>query len=127
MSNKNKTEFLISLLKLKNQLKLYHWQTNLHSRHVASDKFLTKFSGVLDNIIEAYQGKYGVIYLKEKKSINIENVPDNKIIEFMEQMRKYLVDIAPKIFNKEENGDLFNLRDEILENIDIAIYLFNQK
>ncbi len=30
------------LLELCNQMKLYHWQTKIHSRHVSADKFLTK-------------------------------------------------------------------------------------
>lgn len=41
-------------------------------------------------------------------------------------MRDYLTDVAPKLFNKNKNGDLFSIRDEILETINITIYLFNQ-
>jgi hypothetical protein len=107
-------------------MKLYHWQTSLHSRHIASNKFLEKYSEVLDKLIEAYQGRYGTIKLKNNNSIKISNIPDDKIIDFLKKMRDYLTDVAPKLFNKNKNGDLFSIRDEILETIDITIYLFNQ-
>lgn len=120
------SELLLNLLQLKNQMKLYHWQTSLHSRHIASNKFLEKYSEVLDKLIEAYQGRYGTIKLKNNNSIKISNIPDDKIIDFLKKMRDYLTDVAPKLFNKNKNGDLFSIRDEILETIDITIYLFNQ-
>jgi len=120
------SELLLNLLQLKNQMKLYHWQTSLYSRHVASNKFLEKYSEVLDKLIEAYQGRYGTIKLKNNNSIKISNIPDDKIIDFLKKMRDYLTDVAPKLFNKNKNGDLFSIRDEILETIDITIYLFNQ-
>jgi hypothetical protein len=121
------SELLINLLQLRDQMKLYHWQTNLHSRHIASDKFLEKYSDVMDNLVEAYQGRYGIIYLKNKNSVKITDIPDDKIVDFLTQMRTYLTDIAPTLFDKNKNGDLFNIRDEILSNIDVTIYLFNQK
>jgi hypothetical protein len=129
MSNKNRnklsSELLLNLLQLKNQMKLYHWQTKKHSRHVGSHIFLQKYDDVLDSLIEAYQGKYNTIKLN--KDMKILNIPDNKIIEFLKKAREYLNNIAPKLFNKENNGDLFNLKDEILEIIDKTIYLFKQK
>lgn len=121
------SEFIIKLLQLKDQMKLYHWQTNLHSRHIASNNFLEKYSEVMDNLVEAYQGRYGIIYLKNKNSVKITDIPDDKIVDFLTQMRTYLTDIAPKLFDKNKNGDLFSIRDEILSNIDVTIYLFNQK
>jgi molecular chaperone GrpE (heat shock protein) len=125
-NNNKSTDFLVNLLKLQNQVKIYHWQTKSHARHMATDKFLSKFSSVLDNIIEAYQGRYGTISVKSSM-IKIDDIPDEKMIEFLLNMRNYLVDIAPNLFDRRKDGDLFNLRDEILESIDIAVYLFNQK
>jgi len=121
------SELLLTLLQLQNQMKLYHRQTELHSRHIASDKFLGKYTEILDKLIEAYQGRYGIIRVKNTNSIKISNIPDDKIIDFLKKMRDYLTDIAPKLFNKNKNGDLFNLRDEMLESIDNTIYLFNQR
>lgn len=128
-NNKNKSKLssnlLLNLLQLKNQMKLYHWQTEMHSRHISSDNFLHKYDEVLDSLIETYQGRYGIIKLN--KDMKISNIPDDKIIEFLEKARDYLNNIAPKLFNKEKNGNLFNLKDEILEIIDKTIYLFRQK
>lgn len=121
------SKLLLNLLQLKNQMKLYHWQTELYSRHLASNKFLGKYNEILDSLIEAYQGRYGTIKLKNSNSVKISNIPDDKIIDFLMKMRDYLTDVAPKLFNKNKNGDLFNLRDEILANIDTTIYLFKQK
>ena len=59
------SDFLVNLLQLRDQMKLYHWQTTLHSRHIASNKFLKKYRNVMDNLVKAYQGRYGIIHLKK--------------------------------------------------------------
>lgn len=121
------SEFLIGLLRLRSQLKLYHWQTKFHSRHVVSGEFVDKISETTDEIIEAYQGRYKIIMLKKRSNIVLEDVSDGKIIDFLKKMRIFILDNAKKLFDKDTDGDLFNLRDELLQHIDIAVYLFNQK
>ena len=123
----NVSHFLLRLMQLRNQMKLYHWQTELHSRHQGSEEFLNKYEKILDKLIESYQGKYKTIYLGNKNNIYLKNIPDSDIIKFLTYMREYLMLVTPKIWNKNKNTDLFNLRDEIITEINKTIYLFKQK
>ena len=51
---------------------------------------------------------------------------DDQVIEFLRKMKIYFKDISPRLFNKKDT-ELFNLMDEISENIDITLYLFTLK
>ena|SRR3989304_1490117 len=128
MSEENGSKLINKLLELQNQMKLYHWQTKLYSRHLASDKFLNKAQNIIDNIIESYQGKYGVINMNENnKDIKLHNIKNDDIIDYLEIFREFLIKDYQKLINKNTNTDLLNLRDELLSNLDITIYLFHQK
>ena len=128
VSTKKGSKMLNKLLEIKTQLKVYHWQTKLYSRHLAADKFLTKAEDIIDNIIEVYQGKYGVIDLNNKnKNVKIDNISNADITKYLMAIKKYLEEDYVKILNKNINTDLLNLRDELLASINTTIYLFNQK
>jgi hypothetical protein len=121
------SELLNRLLQLRNQMKLYHWQTKMHSRHKSADKFLTKAEEITDQIIEAYQGKYKTIELNNKnKDIKLDNIKDEDIEKFLLTMRDFLVKDY-HLYIDNSNTDLLNLRDELIANINITLYLFHQK
>ena len=46
-------------LQLRNQIKLYHWQTRVYARHIATDQILEKLEKNIDSFVEIYIGKYG--------------------------------------------------------------------
>lgn len=125
---KNNAKLVNQLLQLRNQIKLYHWQTDMHSRHVSADKFLDKAEKIIDNIVESYQGKYGIIYLNgNNKNIKLDNIKDKDIKKYLLTVRDFLIKIYPQFINKNTNTDLLNLRDELIAEINITLYLFNQK
>jgi hypothetical protein len=119
-------DFLLKLLTLQNQLKLFHLQTNSYAQHKASDMFVDKISGIIDNILESYQGIYGKIYLKKEKGIYLQNMRDDQVVDFLKQTKIYFKDICPQIFDKEDT-ELFNIMDEISALIDKTLYLFELK
>lgn len=124
MANKSYAEeLLLNLLTLKNQMKLYHWQTKSYPRHRASDKFLEKTDDMIDKLIESYQGLYGRIYLKKSKNVVLDNMSDEQMVDFLRKMKMYFKDISPRLFNKKDT-ELFNIMDEIVANIDVSLYLF---
>jgi hypothetical protein len=45
--------------KMREQIKLYHWQTMSYSRHKATDEVLEKLDALIDRYVEVYMGKYG--------------------------------------------------------------------
>lgn len=125
---KKGSHLLHKLLELRNQMKLYHWQTEQHSRHIAADKFLDKAEDIIDSIIEAYQGKYKTIDLdKNNKEIKLHNIKDKDIEKYLKTVRDFLVKEYEEYIDKDEDTDLLNLRDELIANINITLYLFSQK
>jgi hypothetical protein len=44
---------------MRNQIKLYHWQTGLYSRHKGTDGVIESLDENIDKFVEVYMGKYG--------------------------------------------------------------------
>ena len=122
------SKLLKNLLEIQNQMKLYHWQTRNYGRHKASDLFVTKAIGIIDRIIESYQGTYGTIKLKDSDSkLVLKNLGDKEIVVFLKKMKKFIQVDFTQMLNSKEDHDLLALRDEMLENIDVTLYLFEFK
>jgi hypothetical protein len=45
------------LMVLRDQIKVYHWQTMTYSRHIATNDLLTKLDANLDQFVEIMIGK----------------------------------------------------------------------
>ena len=119
------SKVLAKLLTLQNQMKLYHWQTKYYSRHKAADKIFNTMIKMTDKFIETYQGKYGIVYLNSNnKKLELDNIDDEDIIDFLKKMRSFLVNDLPKILEEKENTNMLNIRDEMLETINTTLYLF---
>lgn len=119
------SKLLNKLLEIRNQMKLYHWQTESYARHKAADKFLGKAEDLIDRIIESYQGKYGTINVKNNTNkIELVNIKDDDIVKYLKLVKEFLIKDYPKFITENENTDLLNLRDEFLENINRTLYLF---
>ena len=52
-----------SMLYIRNQVKLYHWQTNSFSRHTATDELVKSLDENIDKFVEVFMGKYGTCLL----------------------------------------------------------------
>lgn len=113
------------LLTLQNQMKLYHWQTKSYARHKAADEFVTKSLSIIDRIVESYQGEHDNIILSNTdKSISLDNITDSDIIIFLKKAKRMINADFAQLIQDNDNPELSNLRDEMLENIDITLYLF---
>ena len=112
------------LLTLRNQLKLYHWQTKSYARHIAVDKVLGDLDTLIDSYVEIYIGKYGRPKLSVAQgTLKIRNLTDagatalcrSTVTYFQKQFVK---DLSPA------DSDLINLRDEMMGQIHQLLYLF---
>ena len=106
------------------QVRLYHWQTYSFSRHKGSDELYTAMSGLIDQFIETYQGKYKRVLVSTKAYIPVFNLDDKKILDYLVDFKEFLlVDLEDHLDNMK-NSDLFNIRDEMLSKINQTLYLF---
>lgn len=109
------------LLGIRNQIKLYHWQTKSFADHKATDDLTAALDTAIDTFVEVYMGKYG--RPKVSKSIKLHNFSSNMARQFVEKQTLYLLNILPRKLKKTDT-DLLNIRDEILAELNKIRYLF---
>jgi hypothetical protein len=125
---KDKTQKLLpQLFGFRDQMKLYHWQTLSHARHVASDDFVTNLTAFIDQFIEVYQGKYGRIKLGKVSTVRLEDIDDDSIIDYLKKYRNYLTFTLSGSLHDMKDTDLLNIRDEMLADVNKTLYLFSLK
>lgn len=114
-------------LHLRDQIKLYHWQTRVYSRHIATDKILTDLDKSIDSFVEVYIGKYGRPRVTGKNaSISLQNLTEAGAVRLVGAAVKYLLGPVTKSL-KPVDTDLINIRDEMVANLNQLLYLFTLK
>jgi hypothetical protein len=110
---RNGGDIVSTMLLIRNQVKLYHWQTKSFARHKATDDLVTSLDTNIDKFVEVFMGKYG--RPKVTKTMSLHN--------FVEKQVQYLQVALPKKL-KSSDSDLLNIRDEILADLNQVRYLF---
>jgi len=114
-------------LSVRDQLKVYHWQTHSYPRHKASDNFVDILTSKMDRFIETMQGGRATrLVMSNNDAIVLDNHTDTSADILLREFRNWLIKVLPK-YLKEDESDLLNLRDEILAEVNKALYLFTLK
>jgi hypothetical protein len=114
-------DIVTCLLTIRNQIKLYHWQTKSFARHTATDALTTALDLNIDAFVESYMGRYG--RPKVSGSIKLHNFSESAAKTFVTTQTAYLTKVLPKKL-KSTDTDLLNLRDTILGDLTKVLYLF---
>lgn len=109
------------LLTIRNQVKLYHWQTKSFARHTATDALTLALDTAIDAFVESYMGRYGRPSVSG--SIKLHNFSESAAKTFVAKQTKYLETELPRKIGKGDT-DLLNLRDTILGELTKVSYLF---
>ena len=118
------TQFFLAM---RNQIKLFHWQTKFYSRHKATDTVVDSLDTSIDKYVEVYMGKYGRMKLNTStSSFNLKNLSESSILKFIKNCIGYMNStLVQKL--KENDTDLVNIRDEMLAELNQLLYLFTLK
>ena len=112
-------------LAMRNQIKLYHWQTSLYSRHKATDDVINALDESIDKYVEVYMGKYGRPKMSSRNNtIVMENLTEKNAVVFVKSCIDVLNQGLVKSLKKTDT-DLVNLRDEMLGELNQLLYLFS--
>ena len=114
-------DIVTHLLTIRNQIKLYHWQTREFARHTATDALTLALDTNIDAFVESYMGRYG--RPKVRGSIKLHNFSESAAKAFVAKETKYLERELPRTIGKGDT-DLLNLRDTILGDLTKVLYLF---
>ena len=117
-------EILHVMLILRNQVKLYHWQTFSFGRHKATDDLVSSLDTNIDKFTEAYMGRYGrPKFTAALGKLQVYDASDAKAPKLIGDAIAWLSKRLPKLLKKEDT-DLLNIRDEILGDLQQARFLF---
>jgi hypothetical protein len=104
-------------------IKLYHWQTTSFARHKATCELHGSLQTLVDDFIEVYMGKYERPVFENGFKLNIQELTDVSAVETIQQYINFLKNDLPKNLESSDT-DLFNIRDEMLSNLNKTLYLF---
>ena len=125
LSNTRKSNIVKIFLEVINMIKLYHWKTRSYSEHKATDELYDRISDNTDKFIEVLMGKdQSRIQMIESK---IDLIDPNKLTDFKDRIhkfREFLEDIDI-YFDKRNDSDLLNIRDEMLSDVNQFLYLIS--
>lgn len=117
-------EILNVMLILRNQVKIYHWETFSFGRHKATDDLVDSLDAHIDKFTEAYMGRYGRPKFTSKTGkLQMFDISDKRAHELLAGGIVWLTNELPKML-KRTDTDLLNIRDEILGDLQQARYLF---
>lgn len=120
-SSESGGDIVTHLLTIRNQIKLYHWQTNRFARHKATDDLTAALDLNIDAFVESYMGRYGRPTVSG--SIELHNFSESAAKAFVAKETKYLERDLPRKIGKGDT-DLLNIRDTILGDLTKVSYLF---
>ena len=110
---------LQKFLSIQQNVRLYHWTTDIYTQHVVSGELYEKLDKLFDRFIETYQGQENRLTFKK---ITVESVSlklDDLLLQ-LEKYKKYLMTLKLK-------EDLSNIRDEIVAEIHKYMFLLRLK
>lgn len=117
-------DILQVLMHVRDQVKIYHWQTMSFARHKATDDLVSSLDESIDDFAETYMGKYGRPHFTPKNSkFQVYDATDKKGHIILEECINWLTNDLPKRLKKTDT-DLLNIRDEIVGKLNKARYLF---
>jgi len=123
-THKMKEELVNLLLKLLIIVKIYHWKTKSYAEHKATDKLYSSLNEHIDKFVEVLLGKNGIRLDMKGKNIDIEDPSTTKEIKkIIYEYRILLENKLEKYIPLERNTDLYNIRDEILGDLNQFLYL----
>jgi hypothetical protein len=117
-------EIVTLMMTLRDQVKIYHWQTMSFPRHKATDDLVGKLDDNIDKFTEVYMGKYGRPKFGGRTgTIKIRNFHDKEAPALLKSAIEWLTHKLPK-YLKPTDTDLLNIRDEINADLNQTLYLF---
>jgi hypothetical protein len=117
----NRGDIVLTLMAIRDQIKVYHWQTSKYARHIATNDLVASLDKNIDEFVEVYMGKYG--RPKITKTIKLHNFSESAARAFVAKQTEFLSKQMPRML-KSTDSDLLNIRDTILADVNKTLYLF---
>jgi hypothetical protein len=113
------------LLSMQDTVRLYHWQTKSHPRHIATCQLLTALSPLVDTMVETFIGRYQRPDFGGGRGteVHVAELTDASAVEKLQSYGRWLkTDFSALV--KPHDTDLLNIRDEMLAVLHQSLYRF---
>ena len=107
--------FFMTLLHAATTAHILHFQTNSFAKHMALGKFYKELPELVDELIEAYQGEYGIVTGYPVQSIKVATDP----LDFMDELDDFIESNRASV---GKDTELQNLIDEVAALVDSTTY-----
>lgn len=123
---------ILTFMEMLNTIKIFHWSTLSYPSHKATDELHSKMSELVDSFIEQYIGGVGggkipVFHVHGKGSHNIPFCECKSLEHFKTKLAEYKTFLFSLTERLDGVSELLNIRDEMLGEIDQAVYLLRLK
>ena len=119
-------EVILKFIYLLNTVKIYHWKTRSYATHKATDELYSRLNEHIDKFVEVLLGKFE----NRVDLMSIHSIPFKDFTSFdlfkkeIYSFKNYLVSLDSNMYIKNmTNSDLYNIRDEILGDLNQFLYL----
>ena len=116
-TSKDFSEMISLMMHSQTQVHVFHLQTKTYSEHKALQKYYEGVDGIVDGLVESYQGKYGIIESYKSYDLVSYKSTENTI--------KYLQDLCKKIEGLRDcckDSYIQNQIDTVCELINSTLY-----
>lgn len=113
----NCSKMISFLLHSRTQTHVFHWQTKSYAEHKALGDYYGDIVDLLDDLVESYQGKYGILSGYETFPI-VDYTDSAQIIEFFEK----LVTAVEVLRQGNDDSYLQNQIDNVVQLIQTTNY-----
>ena len=123
-------QITIVFLEMLMMVKLFHWKTHSYATHKATDELYESLNENIDKFIEVLLGNTGSrIDLMSNRTIKLIDLNSQEQLKSkIMSLKGYLVGLDNnKALSTMSNSDLFNIRDEILGDLNQFLYLLTFK
>lgn len=114
------------MLELYMLIRIHHWNSYSYSKHKITDNLYDDLSKHIDKYIEVMLGKKYILNQSALKTLNIPNVPINKLQKKIKNFIRELNIFHSKL-EEETYNDIHGIRDEIIADLHKYIYLLSMK
>lgn len=112
-------QLISTLFEARTQTHIFHLQTKSYAEHIALNEFYDSIIGLVDGLVESYQGKYGIItgYTGPAK---FDDYTNSNVIKYLKALSIFVERQSKSI--KKEDTYLLNQIDTIIQLIYSTIY-----
>ena len=116
----------LSLLAIRDQAHMFHWQTLSYEQHIAFGEFYEDFAEKMDELMENIMGK-GERPAFTEGTITLVGHSDAEVLQFSNTIENVLNIQLPTVVPAEGNDEIYNIVDEILSMVNKLKYLLTLK